>query len=73
MTADVVVDTGVVLTVKFALDVPAVMVTDGEERVAAVLPLLSATVMSDGAFAFRVTVPALELPPMTEVGVRVTL
>ena len=60
--------TGVVVTVKFAVVLPAATVTLAG-TVAEGLVLDNATVMpSIGAGVFRVTVPVEELPPVTEAG-----
>ena len=64
--------TGVVVTVKFAVVLPAATVTLAG-TVAEALLLDRATEMPPvGAVAFRVTVPVEGLPPVTEVGLSET-
>jgi hypothetical protein len=66
-------DTGVVLTVKVAEEEPAGTVTDAPT---VALPLLEDSVTTEPpgpARPLRVTVPVEDVPPMTEVGLSVTL
>ena len=65
--------TGVVLTVNVAVVAFAATVTLASTWAAAVLLLDSVTTAPPaGAGALSVTVPMAELPPCTEVGLRVT-
>jgi len=73
MVTDVLLDTGLVLTVKVAVVAPAATVTPVGTVAAAVLLLVSVTVAPPvGAAPLSVTVPVDEVPPVTEVGLRLT-
>jgi hypothetical protein len=73
MVTVVLLATGIVVTVNVAVVAPAGTVTLTGTVAAAVLPLDSVTTAPpDGAGPFSVTVPVDEVPPITEVGLRVT-
>ena len=73
MLADVLLATTLVLTVKVAVVAPAATVTLAGTVAAAVLPLLKVTVAPPvGAAPFRVTVPVEDVPPVTDVGLKLT-
>jgi hypothetical protein len=67
------VDTGMEATVKVALLVPDVTVTDEGTVAAEVLSLLSDTDVSAATLPVRVTVPVEVTPPATVVGFKDTL
>ena len=73
MVSEVLLATRLVVTVNVAVVAFAGTVTLAGTWAAAVLPLDSATTAPPaGAGPFRVTVPADEFPPGTDVGFRVT-
>jgi len=73
MVTDVLLATGLVLTVNVAVVAFAVTVTLAGTVAAAVLLLLSVTTAPPvGAGPFSVTVPVDEVPPVTDVGFRLT-
>jgi len=73
MVTDVLLATGLVLTVNVPVVAPPATVTLAGTVAAAVLPLLSVTTAPLlGAGPFRVTVPVDELPPVTVVGFKLT-
>jgi hypothetical protein len=73
MVTEVLLDTGLVLTVNVAVVAFASTVTFEGTVAAAVLPLVSDTTAPPvGAGPFKVTVPVEGLPPVTVVGFRLT-
>jgi len=73
MVTDVLLATGLVLTVNVAVVAFAATVTLASTVAAAVLLLLSVTTAPPvGAGPFSVTVPVDEVPPVTDVGFRLT-
>ena len=73
MVTEVLLATGLVVTVKVAVVALATTVTLAGTWAAAVFELDSVTTAPPaGAGPFRVTVPVEEFPPSTEVGFRVT-
>ena len=74
IVTDVLVATGLVVTVNVAVVEFAATVTLAGTWAAAVLLLDSVTTAPpDGAGPFNVTVPVEEVPPITEVGLRLTV
>jgi hypothetical protein len=73
MVAELLLETGVVVTVNVAEVAPAATVTLAGTCAAAVLLLESMTTApADGAGPFKVTVPVEAVPPITEVGLSLT-
>jgi hypothetical protein len=73
MVSELLAATGLVVTVKVAVVAPAATVTLAGTCAAAVLLLDRVTAAPPaGAAPFKVTVPVEEVPPITEVGLKVT-
>lgn len=72
IVAEVVAETAVVVTENVAVVAPDATVTDAGTFALELLEASDTTVPPVGAAAERVTVPVLEAPPATEVGLRVT-
>jgi len=74
MVADAFAATRLTATLKVAVVAPAATVTDAGTVAAAVLELESVTTVPPaGAAADKVIFPVLDVPPITEVGVRTRL
>lgn len=61
-------ETGVVVIVNVAVDVPAATVTVAGTEAAALLDVSVTTAPPAGATPVRVTVPTLDVPPVTVLG-----